>query len=116
MGTLFYGSVREPIRLPDVLLAYLQVITVAKLRRNEAFFASWRTLQEANDERLHLWLHPSIPLRFVIDVEDGIALQSAVVEQLMRTAATSTVGIDLDIIPQTSADASVRLSPASPGS
>lgn len=98
MGQLFYGSSRESIRLPDLSLAYLQAVTVAKLRRSEAFFVSWRSPHDTSGPRSHLWLHPAIPLRFVIST-GGIRLESAIVEQLMRTAATSASGIDLDTIP-----------------
>ncbi|MEX8034025.1 hypothetical protein AB6V29_13395 [Microbacterium sp. 20-116] len=115
MGLLYYGSIREPLPLPDVSLAYLQAIAVAKLKRNEAFFASWRIPREVNDARLHIWLHPAIALRFVIDAQDGVALRPAIVDQLMRTAATSMMGVDLDVVTQT-AHASVGFSPVSPGS
>lgn len=96
MGHLFYGSAREPLSLPDLSLAYLQTVAIAKLRRSETFFASWRPHPEESGNRSYLWFHPSIPLMFVMTRTGGVVLDSAVLERLMRAAAASSQGIDLD--------------------
>jgi hypothetical protein len=66
MATLYYGSDKDPIVLPDRLMGYIKVIASTKLRRGESFTLTWTgTPEEAG--RSTIWLQPSIPLRFVFD-------------------------------------------------
>ncbi|MBN7794475.1 hypothetical protein ACLD0U_11415 [Microbacterium sp. 2216-1] len=65
MGLLFYGGNTEPIEIEDRALAHLKVVISTKLRRNESFTLSWQHPADGPTGRSTIWLHPSIPLRFV---------------------------------------------------
>jgi hypothetical protein len=69
VGTLIYGNTGLQITFDDRVLTHLQVVIVAKLRRNEGFPFSWRDPQATGDGRSSIWLHASIPLYF--KYEDG---------------------------------------------
>ncbi|WP_149084202.1 MULTISPECIES: DUF7882 family protein [Microbacterium] len=88
MGTLTYANA-APIEVDDELLAHLRAATVTKLRRNEPFAL---TVQTGADRAETLWIHASIPIRFV--VEGTVALHRPLLARLMR-AAGSTGGLDL---------------------
>lgn len=63
MGKLFYdGSVE--IDFEDRVLAHLQIVVTAKLRRNESFLLSWRDDHSMGDGRSAIWLHPAVGLRY----------------------------------------------------
>lgn len=61
-----YGSGSE-IQIEDRALAHLKVAIATKLRRNESFTLSWKHPDGDVPGRSTIWLHPSIPLRFVFD-------------------------------------------------
>ncbi|MEV7610874.1 hypothetical protein AB0N61_15420 [Microbacterium sp. NPDC089320] len=89
MGYLTYGNTTAPIRVDDELLTHLRLVIVTKLRRNESFPL---TLSLGDGAVETLWVHASIPLRFVMD-EEAIIDRSLVVA--MMNAANSTGGLDL---------------------
>lgn len=64
MGTLIYGNTGLQIEIDDRILTHLQVVIVAKLRRDEGFPFTWRDPQDSGDGRSSIWLHASIPLYF----------------------------------------------------
>lgn len=94
MGTLYYGDSGTPIGIEDRALAHLKVAITTKLRRNESFTFSWRHTDEQARGRSTLWMHPSIPLRFVFDEPERPELSRRWIEELMRSA-NSTGGIEL---------------------
>ncbi|MCM3657680.1 hypothetical protein M3147_10495 [Agromyces mediolanus] len=94
MGTLYYGDSGTPIGIEDRALAHLKVAITTKLRRNESFTFSWRHADEQPRGRSTLWMHPSIPLRFVFDEPERPELSVRWIEDLMRSA-NSTGGIEL---------------------
>lgn len=96
MGSLFYGSTSEPIRIPDIVLAHLQAVTTVRLRRGESFMVSWRVPDAAEGRRSTLWMHAAIPLRFVFDVDAEIALDRGVLRHFAQ-AAHSTAGLLIDV-------------------
>lgn len=96
MGSLFYGSTSEPIRIPEIVLAHLQAVTIVRLRRGESFTVSWRLPDGAVGRRSTIWMHPAIPLRFVFDVDAEIALDREILRHFAQ-AAHSTAGILIDI-------------------
>ncbi|MCI9859142.1 DUF7882 family protein [Microbacterium proteolyticum] len=96
MGSLFYGSMAEPIRLPDIVLAHLQAVTTARLRRGESFIVSCRLPDAAAGHRSTLWMHAAIPLRFVFDVDAEITLNGETLRHFAQ-AAQSTAGILIDV-------------------
>ena len=94
MATLFYGSDKDPIVLPDRLMGYIKVITSTKLRRGESFTLTWTgTPEEAG--RSTIWLQPSIPLRFVFDAVEPEQLVGEYLRSLADQAnAASGLVID----------------------
>ncbi|MDQ0577755.1 DUF7882 family protein [Agromyces albus] len=94
MGTLYYGDSGTPIGIEDRALAHLKIAITTKLRRGESFTLSWQHADDQPRGRSTLWLHPSIPLRFVFDEPEGPELSRTWVEDLMRSA-NSTGGIQL---------------------
>jgi hypothetical protein len=63
MGQLVYDT-SAAIEFDDRLLAHLQLVIGAKLRRNESFFLSWKDEQDAGGGRSVIWLHPALAIRF----------------------------------------------------
>lgn len=94
MGTIYYGGSETPIHIDDVALAHLKVVIATKLRRNESFTVSWRHPEDQPRGRSTIWLHPSIPLRFVFDDPEPALLNRAWIEELANSAH-STGGITL---------------------
>lgn len=94
MGTLYYGDSGTPIGIEDRALAHLKIAITTKLRRGESFTLSWQHADDQPRGRSTLWLHPSIPLRFVFDEPEAPELSRNWVENLMRSA-NSTGGIQL---------------------
>lgn len=94
MGLLYYDDTAEPIPIDDLALAHLKVVIATKLRRNESFTLSWQHPEGQPTGRSTIWLHPSIPLRFVF--EDPIAppLQPEWIAA-MANSANSSGGITL---------------------
>jgi hypothetical protein len=62
VGTLHY--VDFDVDFGDRLLAHLQIVIGAKLRRGEAFYLTWKDDVAIGDGRTSIWLHPAIPLRY----------------------------------------------------
>lgn len=94
MGTLYYGDSGTPIGIEDRALAHLKIAITTKLRRGESFTLSWQHTDDQPRGRSTLWLHPSIPLRFVFDEPDAPELSRKWIEELMRSA-NSTGGVQL---------------------
>ena len=94
VGTLYYGDSGTPIGIEDRALAHLKIAITTKLRRGESFTLSWRHSDDQPRGRSTLWLHPSIPLRFVFDEPVAPELSRGWIEDLMRSA-NSTGGIQL---------------------
>lgn len=94
MGTLYYGDSGTPIGIEDRALAHLKVAIVTKLRRGESFTLSWQHPDDQPRGRSTLWIHQSIPLRFVFDTPVAPELHREWIEDLMRSA-NSTGGIQL---------------------
>lgn len=94
MALLYYGGRSTPILFEDRLLAHLKVVIATKLRRHETFTLSWVHSDGEPRGRTTIWLHPSIPLRFVFDAPDPELLN----DEWLRTlaiAASSTGGIQV---------------------
>ncbi|WP_396642239.1 hypothetical protein [Microbacterium sp.] len=110
MGHLFYGNTERPIDIPDRVLAHVKVVVATKLRRNESFTISWRHSDGAPRGRSTLWVHPSIPLRFVFETAEAEVLDRAYLHELALAAGSSggmVVDLHLDPLP-----AEVRQLPA----
>lgn len=94
MGTIYYGGAETPIHIEDRALAHLKVVIATKLRRNESFTVSWQHPEDEPGGRSTIWLHPSIPLRFVFDDPEPPTLSREWIEELANSA-NSTGGISL---------------------
>lgn len=97
---MYYGGA-DPIQIEDRALAHLKVVIATKLRRNESFTLSWKHPEGDAPGRSTIWLHPSIPLRFVFDEPEPPELHMEWITAMANSANTSG-GITLvpeDIIP-----------------
>ena len=94
MGTIYYGGGAMPIHIEDRALAHLKVVIATKLRRDESFTVSWKHPDDQPRGRSTIWLHPSIPLRFVFDDPEPTELSREWIEELANSAS-STGGIML---------------------
>jgi hypothetical protein len=63
MGKFLYGS-NVSVEFEDRVLAHLQVVISAKLRRGESLLFSWRDSADSGDGRTTTWLHPLSDLTF----------------------------------------------------
>lgn len=61
MGHILYGSTPTVIELDDRVLAHIELVTLAKLRRNESFAF---ILDTSDGGRSTYWLNSSSPLEF----------------------------------------------------
>lgn len=89
MGTIYYGGSATPIHIDDRALAHLKVVIATKLRRDESFTVSWRHPEDQPHGRSTIWLHPSIPLRFVFDDPEPTQLSREWIEDLANSANSS---------------------------
>ena len=64
MGSLIYGNSGIEIAFDDRVLAHLELVINAKLRRRESFMLSWRDTPAVGDGRSAVWLDTAIPLYF----------------------------------------------------
>lgn len=83
MGTLTYGSPGTKLLFDDRLLAHLQAVILAKLRRDEKFSF---TCPHGDDGYTSVWVHPAIPLMFSFDGSSRPPLNRAWIEVLMQSA------------------------------
>jgi hypothetical protein len=89
VGTIYYGGSATPIHIEDRALAHLKVVVATKLRRDESFTVSWRHPDDQPRGRSTIWLHPSIPLRFVFDDPEPTELSREWIESLANSANSS---------------------------
>ncbi|WP_230100513.1 hypothetical protein [Microbacterium sp. Bi98] len=94
MATLHYGATGDPVHIEDRALAHLKVVIATKLRRNESFTLSWKHADDDPRGRSTIWLHPSIPLRFIFEDPEAPQLNGRWIDELMQSA-NSTGGIVL---------------------
>ncbi|ARJ03872.1 ATP-dependent DNA ligase [Cnuibacter physcomitrellae] len=57
MGKFLCGS-HIAVEFDDRVLAHIQVVIGAKLRRGESMLFSWRDSPDAGDGRTTVWIHP----------------------------------------------------------
>jgi hypothetical protein len=57
MGKFIYDSIVK-VDFDDRLLAHLQLVIGAKMRRGEAFHFTWKDDSSIGDGRTTVWLHP----------------------------------------------------------
>lgn len=89
MGIMYYGGPGTPIEIEDRALAHLKIVIATKLRRNESFTVSWTHPEDQPGGRSTIWLHPSIPLRFVFEDAEPPELSRSWIEDLANSAHSS---------------------------
>ncbi|MBC7590612.1 MAG: hypothetical protein H7226_06150 [Salinibacterium sp.] len=90
MGQLLYGSPPETFVMDDRTLAHLEIVTLAKLRRNESFALS---LDRPEGGRTTVWLAPASTIVFRFD-ENSHEVNRVWLEVLLDSANT-TAGMRL---------------------
>jgi hypothetical protein len=96
MGKLTYDSTMT-VDFDDRVLAHLQLVIGAKLRRGESFFFSWRDDQSVGDGRSTLWMHPTVPLYFKYSGSRPPPINRAWIDALVGSANSAT---GLHIVPE----------------
>jgi hypothetical protein len=96
LGKLTYDSTMT-VDFDDRVLAHLQVVVAAKLRRGESFVFTWKDDPSVGNGRTTIWLHPTLPLSFKYHDGRMPALNRAWVEALMTTADSSA---GLRVVPE----------------
>jgi hypothetical protein len=107
VGTIFYGGSATPIVIEDRALAHLKVVIATKLRRHESFTLSWQHPDDEPEGRTTIWLHPSIPLRFVFEEPEAPELSREWIADLAQSAGSSggiTLTAELVRGPETAPD------------
>lgn len=90
MAQLLYGSPPTVFELDDRTLAHLELVTLAKLRRNESFALS---LDTGETGRTTIWVGIHSALQFVFDEREH-PINRVWLDQLMDSANT-TAGMHL---------------------
>jgi hypothetical protein len=85
VGTLVYGNSQLEADFDDRVLAHLQAVIVAKLRRDEGFLFSWKD-DASGGGRKCVWLHRSIPLYFTYPTAQPPAVNRVWLEALTVSA------------------------------
>jgi hypothetical protein len=88
VGKLFYAS-GVVLDVDDRLLAHLEVVIGAKLRRDESFYLTLRHDQLAGGGRTAIWLNAAVPLRFAYRSGAVPRMNRHWLDALMATANSS---------------------------
>jgi hypothetical protein len=97
MGSLSYNGTYTA-EFDDRVLAHLQLVIGAKLRRGESFHFTWSNDRSPSSGRASIWLHPTIPIVYRYDGTRPPAINRAWLDDLM-TSANSVAGLQL--VPET---------------
>ncbi|HWR84661.1 MAG TPA: ATP-dependent DNA ligase [Rhodoglobus sp.] len=81
----------------DRLLAHLQLVIGAKLRRGESFHLTWRDEPEIGEGRTIVWIHPATPIQYRFDLAEKPQLNRAWLEALTLSAASAS---GLELVPE----------------
>ena len=94
MGQLMYGTPADSFELDDRTLAHVEIVSLAKLRRNESFAL---VLPGAGTSRTTLWVSPVSTLQFRLD-NGAQEIDREWLDQLID-GANSAAGIQLGLKP-----------------
>ena len=97
MGKLLYGMSGVEIGFDDRVLAHLQIVIGAKLRRGESFYFSWKDDPAVGDGRSTIWLAPNIPLHYKYFGSRVPALNR---DWILALSASSNSASGLQIVPE----------------
>ena len=96
MGQLLYGSPPESFAMEDRTLAHVEIVVLAKLRRNEAFAL---LLDEPDGGRSTIWINSASTLHFRFD-KGTHEINRRWLEDLIDSANGSA---GMRVLPETSA-------------
>lgn len=85
MGKMTYDSALT-VEFDDRVLAHLQLVIGAKLRRGESFWFAWKDEASNGDGRTMLWVTPTISMAFKFYGSRPPTINRAWIEALMLTA------------------------------
>jgi hypothetical protein len=94
MGTLIYGPAAKELAIDDRILAHLQGVIIAKLRRGESFAFNWQKDVADGSGHITIWIHPGIYIEFVFLGSKRVPLNRDWMEEIMMTA-NSAQGLEL---------------------
>ena len=94
MGKLVYADGSLQLDIDDRVLAHLQIVIVAKLRRDEGFVLSWKDEPGIGQGRSSVWLHRSVPLYFQYASAEAPSINRQWVE-ILTISANSAAGLRL---------------------
>lgn len=94
MGKLTYGAIQREITMDDRILAHIEAVTLARLRRRNAFALRWTETVDVGDGRRTIWIHENADLYFEYDSAADVELDRDLLDRL-AVAADSNGGINL---------------------
>jgi hypothetical protein len=89
MGKFIYDSTIK-VDFDDRLLAHLQLVIGAKLRRGESFHFTWKDDASIGDGRTMVWVHPRVSLAYKFYGGRQPQVNRAWIEAMMYTANAPT--------------------------
>ena len=89
MGKFTYDGLVK-VDFDDRLLAHLQVVIGAKIRRGESFHFTWKDDVSAGSGRTTVWVHPRVSVVYKFYGNKPPAINRAWVDALMSTANSPT--------------------------
>lgn len=96
MGKLTLDSTLV-VEFDDRLLAHLQLVIGAKVRRGESFHFTWKDDPSIGDGRTTVWIHPATPIIYKYFGSRQPTINRAWLEALTLTANSAT---GLQIVPE----------------
>lgn len=96
MGEFNYDNIVRA-EFDDRVLAHLQAVVAAKLRRNEPFFFTWRSERTGGSGRDSVWVHGAASIVFAFRGSRSPQINRAWLELLMQSA-NSAAG--LQVLPE----------------
>jgi hypothetical protein len=76
--------------MDDRVLAHIQVILSAKMRRRESFFLSWDGSSKTGGSHM-VWMHEAVPVHIQFSATRIPAVNREWINLLMKDATTGTV-------------------------
>ncbi|MET4156688.1 ATP-dependent DNA ligase [Agromyces sp. PvR057] len=95
MGKFIYETLR--VDFEDRVLAHLQHVIGAKLRRGESFHFSWRDDASIGNGRTTIWMHPSAMIVYKYYGSRPPSINRAWIEALSQVANS---GAGLHLVPE----------------
>ncbi|MGC5225293.1 hypothetical protein ACPW96_22220 [Micromonospora sp. DT81.3] len=111
MGQFIYDGLVK-VDFDDRLLAHLQLVIGAKIRRGESFHLSWKDDASIGDGRTTVWIHPRVSVVYQFYGSKRPEINKAWIDALMHTANSPS---GLYAVPEPTDYASAHL-PAASGS